>query len=203
MKLFYSKWACSLAIRILIHELGIKSEYESVSLGDKKTESGLDYYTINPKGSVPALMLDDHTVLTENNVIQQYLADTFHATALLPPVGDFQRYRVLEWSNLISNDLHKAFGMLFNMNIPEELKKTLFIPYLNKRFSLIDDHLKDNAYLMGDQFTIADSYLFVVFSWAKRLKLEMPDFTHLERYFNALKNRRSIADSLAEEGIKV
>src|SRR5690349_3300917 len=108
MKLYYSKGACSLAVRIALHELGIPCEFEAVDLKAKKTEKGADFFKINPKGAVPTLVLDDHTVLTENAVIQQYLADKQKAFEVLPPVNDMKRYRALEWLNFVSTELHKG-----------------------------------------------------------------------------------------------
>src|SRR5688572_12009519 len=113
MKLYYSKGACSLAVRIILHEIGAACEFEAVDLATKKTETGMDFLKINPKGAVPTLILDDKAILTENAVIQQYLAEKYHATQLLPPLGDMKRYRVLEWLNFISTDLHKSCGPLF------------------------------------------------------------------------------------------
>src|SRR5690349_19217638 len=122
MKLYYSKGACSLAVRIIINEIGLQSEYEAVDLKTKKTATGQDFLKINPKGSVPVIQTDEKQILTENAVIQQYLADTNKATQLLPALGNFERYRVLEWLNFISTELHKGFSPLFNPNVPNELK---------------------------------------------------------------------------------
>ncbi len=201
MKLYYSKGACSLAVRITLHELQQDCDYESVSLASKKTETGTDFLAINPKGAVPVLMLDDKTTLTENAVIQQYLADSHQATQLLPPTNDFNRYRVLEWLNFISTELHKSFGPLFSSNIPDNLKKDVFIPQLKKHFQYVEQQLGDKEFLMGKQFTIADSYLFVMLLWTKHFPISLQEFPNLQRYFNHLKNRNSVATALREEGI--
>ncbi len=202
MKLYYTKGACSLAVRILLHELNINCEYESVS-HSKQTETGTDFLTINPKGAVPVLLLDNKTLLTENAVIQQYLADTYQAKNLLPPLGEFQRYRVLEWLNFISTDLHKGFGPLFNPNVPDDLKATVFIPALKKYFSFVDSQLIDKDFLIGNQFTIADGYLFVILMWTSHFPIPLQEFPQLQRYFNALKTRDSIVASLKEEDLSV
>lgn len=130
MKLFYSKGACSLGIRILINELGLACEFESVNLGTKKTEKGEDFTQINPKGYVPALKTDQGHLLTENIVIQQYLADTHQDANLLPKVGDFRRYQTLEWSAYISTELHKGFSPLFNNSLDSSVKEQFFKPTL-------------------------------------------------------------------------
>lgn len=123
MKLYYSAGTCSLAVRIIINEIGLPSTYEAVDLKTKKTASGQDFLQINPKGSVPVIVTDDNEILTENSVIQQYLADKNNASSLLPALGHFKRYRVLEWLNYISTELHKGCGPLFSPSIPVELKK--------------------------------------------------------------------------------
>ena len=128
MKLFYARGACSLATRILLNEMGIPVDYEAVNLKTKKTETDSDYLALNPKGVVPALQLENGVVLTENAVIMQYLADHYQATNLLPALDDFNRYRVLEWVNFITTDLHKGFSPLFNPQVPEPLKLQVFIP---------------------------------------------------------------------------
>lgn len=199
MKLYYSKGACSLAVRITIHEIGLDCEYEAVDLKTKKTEKDGDYLKINPKGAVPALVLDSKDVLTENCVIQQYLADQFNATQLLPPIEDFKRYRVLEWLNFISTDIHKTFGPLFNPDMPQEIKNTFFIPLVKKKLTFAESYLGNNAFLLGDAFTLADSYLFVMLFWLGKFKLNIQEWPKLADYFERLKKRPSIEKSLAEE----
>jgi glutathione S-transferase len=203
MKLYYKKGACSLAVRIIIHEIGIDCEFEGVDLHTKRTESGENYLNINPKGVVPTLELEDKSILTENVVIQQYLADTYHAQALLPPPGDIKRYRILEWLNFISNDLHKACGILFNPTIPDEVKETIFKPLLKNKLDLTNTHLSKTHYLVDDQFTLPDSYLFVILSWLKRFNFILADWPALSRYFEMLQQRSSVAKSLKEEGIEL
>jgi glutathione S-transferase len=195
------KGACSLAVRILLHELNQPCEYEAVFLETKKTETGADFLQINPLGNVPTLVLDDKTILTENAVVQQYLADTNHATQLLPPVGDFKRYRVLEWLNFITTELHKGFAPLFNPTLSDELKQNYFKPKLVKHFSYIDQYLKGKEFLLDKQFTIADCYLFVMLLWTGHFKISLQTFPELTRYFAALKTRPAIAASLQEEGL--
>ena len=138
MKLYYSRGACSLTVRIIINELAIPCDYEAVNLKTKKTENDEDYFKINPKGAVPALELANQEILTENAAILQYLADEFKATSLLPPMGNFKRYRVLEWLSFVSSDVHKLFGPLFNPLVSQESKDDIFIPALKKKFKFVD-----------------------------------------------------------------
>lgn len=199
MKLYYSKGACSLAVRIILNEIGISVEFEAVDLKTKKTEKNTDFLTINPKGSVPVIVTNDGKVLTENGVIQQYLADSTNSTELLPPVNDFKRYRVLEWLNFISSDLHKGFSPLFNPKVSKEEQQNVFIPILKKHLNFVEVNLGEQSYLLGDTFTLPDSYLFVILSWLDHVGIQLADWKHLSRYFNELKNRPSIAKALAED----
>jgi glutathione S-transferase len=202
MKLYYSKGACSLAIRIILHELNITCEFESVNLQNKQTDSQENFLTINPKGSVPVLVLDNKQILTENAVIQQYLAETFHGTSLLPEKSDFNHYRVLEWLNFVSTDLHKSFSPFFNPKVPDDLKDTIFIPIIVNKLNYVEKHLDSHDYLMGDSFTLPDSYLFVIARWALHFKMiSLENNPSLMRYFNHLKERPSIQQALKEEGL--
>ena len=199
MKLYYSKGACSLVVRIVIHELGLPFDYEAVNLKTKVTATGENYLTINPKGAVPAILTDDNMLLTENSVIQQYLADKEHATQLLPAIGDFKRYQVLEWVNFISTDIHKGFGPLFNPIIPDTMKTDIFIPNLISKFALVNKALEKTPYLCGDHFTLPDAYLFVMLLWAHSRQFDLSSMPSLLKYFDELKLRKTIIDAMAEE----
>ncbi len=199
MKLYYSPGACSLIVRIVINELGLESSYEAVNLKTKKTANGHDYLTINPKGSVPLLELDDGLSLTENAIIIQYLADKEKALELLPGLHDFNRYRVLEWLNYIATDIHKGFGVLFNPAIPQILKDDVLIPVLKTKFNHINNHLQKHDYLNGSTFTLPDAYLFVMLRWALMFKLNLEQWPHIARYFQNLSERDSIKKSLTDE----
>lgn len=201
MKLYYSKGACSLAIRITLHEMGIDSEYESVNLKTKKTETGQDFLTINPKGAVPAICTDQHEILTESVAIQQYLADKYHATQLLPAVNTMMRYKVLEWLSFVNNDLHKIGGALFNRNIPEDVKNKVFKPMLEGKLKIADEHLKHHTYLMDNQFSIADGYLFVVLSWLPLFEMNISRWPALANYVSTIAKRPAVQKALAEEGL--
>ena len=201
MKLYYTRGACSLAVRISIHEMGIPCEFESVDLKEKKTEKGADYFKINAKGSVPALQLSNGELLTENAVIQQYLADTHKATTLLPAIGDMRRYRVLEWLNFISTDLHKNCSPLFNSQISDDLKETIFKPILKSKLTIADQHLQNHKFFTGDQVALCDGYLFVVLNWAVKMKIDLAQWPNLSRFFADMKQRKSVQQALSEEGI--
>jgi len=199
MKLYYSKGACSLAVRIVLHELKLTCEYEAVDLKTKKTEHGEDFLKINPKGAVPTLKLDDGKILTENAAIQQYLADLGHGTKLLPAVGHFNRYRVIEWLSYVNSEFHKACGALFNPKIPQSVKDEVFIPIVKAKLDYLDKHLANSPYLL-DHHTLPDGYLFVILSWLPHFNMDLSHWKHVFKYFNELKKRPAIADALKEEG---
>ena len=200
MKLFYSKGACSLVVRIIINELGLKCEFEAVNLKTKQTETNKDFYTINPKGSVPVIQLDGGEILTENAIILQYLADNAKQTSLLPSLGDMKRYRVLEWLNYITTEIHKGFGPLFNPSVPKEIQESVFIPLLKKKFDYVNGELANKRYLMGESFSLPDAYLFVMLMWIAHFKIDIKEWAHLAKYQTQLEQRESIQTSLEQEG---
>lgn len=201
MKLYFSKGACSLAVRILVHELEMECEFESVNLKTKKTEFDEDFIKINPKGSVPVLITEKGKLLTENAVIQQYLAEKFHAEHLLPLPGNFRRYRVLEWLNFVSTDLHKNFSPIFNPRVADEMKKQIFLPLLQAKFEFVDKNLQHHRYLTGDTFTLPDTYLFVLIRWANSVGPDLSECKNLLRYFAGVSERGTVQKALAEEGL--
>src|SRR3954452_16757060 len=168
MILYYSPGACSQAPHILLHEIGLSHDAERVDLRAKRTENDRDYLAINPKGAVPALELDSGDVLTENAVILQYLGDRSSVGEVLPPMGNFRRYRVLELVNFITTELHKRFGFLFNPNATDEMKQ-LVIEDLGKKLDYLDDELGEGPFLMGEELTLPDPYLFVSAGWAEKM----------------------------------
>jgi glutathione S-transferase len=200
MKLYYSKGACSLVSRIIINELELDAEFESVDLKNKTTETGVDYLTINRKGSVPALALDNGELLTENAIILQYLADQYKSSLLLPQLGDFNRYRVLEWVNYITTELHKSFSTFFNPLVSDEQKEKVFIPLIKSKLKFVNDTIQDHQYLVADHFTLPDAYLFVMLQWAIYFKFDLNDWNNLCRYHTMLSKRDSIQLSLKQEG---
>ena len=156
MKLYFAPGACSLSPHIVLEEAGIAAETEQVNNQEKKTKSGKDYWTINPKGQVPALQLDSGEMLTEGPVIVQYLADQKPASGLVPAAGTVERYRVQEWLNFIASELHKSFGPIFRPTTPDAYK-TISKENLGKRFDWLDQQLAGRQYLMGDKVTVADA----------------------------------------------
>lgn len=201
MKLYFSSGACSLAVRIIINEIGLKCSYESVDLRNKKTASGKDFLKINAKGAVPVLALDSGKILTENSVILQYLADINNATALLPEINNFNRYRILEWLNYVSTELHKTIGALFNPTLLNETREIYKVIIKNK-CNFVNDHLSKHPYLSGETFTLPDAYCFVMITWLLHFKFDLNEWSNIKRYFNDLNNHKSIRQSLAEEKIK-
>lgn len=201
MKLYYSRGACSLAARIIINELDLKCEYESVDMKTKKTETGKDFNQINAKSYVPALLVGNE-LLTENINIQVYLAEKYPQSGLLPAPGDFSRYRVLEWLCYISTELHKSFGAIFNQSIDQSLKNEIFVPMIQKKLRWVDECIAENKFIMGGRFTLPDAYLMVILLWAqKMLPNGIKDCAHLIRYFKDMKEYPSVAKSLQEEGL--
>lgn len=200
MKLFYSTGACSLAPHIVLREAGLDFELVQASTKTHQLNDGSDYYQINPKGYVPFLVFDDGQTLSEGPVIAQWIADQVPEKPLLPPFGSLARYRVLEWQNFISTELHKLYSPLFNPAFPEEGKE-ISRKRLLERYALVDQQLAQQPYLTGEQFTVADAYLFVVTRWAKPLNLDLSAFTHLYAFMTRVAQRPSVQQALAAEGI--
>lgn len=196
MKLYYSPGACSLADHIALIESGLSFETEKVDLKAKTTANGQDYLTINPKGYVPALGLDDGETLTENIAILSYIAAT--AGKLMPSSG-MPHWRVLETTAFISTELHKNFKPIFTPNATDA-EKTAAHDILTKRFALMEERLGDRAFIVGEMMSIADCYLFVMLFWAtSKVGLELPP--HLSGYYARLKDQPSIRRALADEGL--
>lgn len=200
MKLYYGKGSCALAIHIIIKEMDLPCEFEAVDLKTKQTAHGISFPTINPKNMVPALQLNNQEILTEASIILQYLADTHKAESLLPIFG-MLRYRALEWLNYVSTDLHKNCSPLFNPNIPEAVKQDVFRPLLKNKLTYVNQHLTNRQFLLDNQFTLADSYLFVVLRWLPAFKIDRAEFPALQRYFTHLLARPAIMLALKEEGL--
>lgn len=200
MKLFYSKGSCSLASRIIIHELDVDCEYQLVDIRNKLLSNGEDFLKINPHGTVPVLQLDSGEILTENIAILIYLAEKFKSTTLLPQVGDVKRYHVIEWLSYVGTEIHKSCGPLFKPNISADLKDTFFKPILVQKLAGLDLHLAKHEFLVGNHFTLPDSYLFVILTWMAHFDITFAQWPHLDRYFNQIKQRDSVQKSWAEGG---
>jgi glutathione S-transferase len=198
MKLYYSPGACSQAPHILLHEIGLSHDAARVDLKSHTLEDGSSYYGINPKGSVPALQLENGEVLTENAVILQYLGDRTSSDAL-PPLGDFRRYRVLEMVNFITTELHKRFGFLFNRNSTDEMKQ-LVISDLSKKLDYIDERLGSGPFLMGSTLTLPDPYLFVITNWTDKF-IGLDPWPNLRAFRDRMLDRPSVRHVLRFEGL--
>jgi glutathione S-transferase len=200
MKLYYSPGACSLSPHIALHEAGLAHDLVKVDLRAKKTESGDDFTAINPKGQVPALMLDNGEMLTEGPVIVQMIADQAPGKHLAPAAGSKERYRLQEWLNFITTELHKNFSPLFNPSIPDEVKSS-FKDRLIGKFRYIDGRLAGHDYLMGKQFTVADGYLFVMLRWADGHKMDLSGLKNLMAFKDRVTARPNVQAALKMEGL--
>ncbi len=200
MKLYYTPGACSLAPHIAAREAGLALELEKVDLAKKTTDTGADYLSVNPKGYVPALRLDNGEILTEAAAVLQYLADQAPHGRLAPPQGTFERYRFVEWLTFISSELHKGFGPLWKPDTPEATRKTA-IARLNERFAFLNEHFRKNSFLMGETFTAADAYLFTVLNWANFHKLDLAPFENVRAFLQRVFARPSVQEALKAEGL--
>ncbi|SMB34645.1 glutathionine S-transferase [Serratia proteamaculans] len=201
MKLFYKAGACSLSPHIVLREAGLDFTAEKVDLALKKTESGADYLAINPKGQVPALLLDDGSLLTEGVAIVQYLADRVPDRGLIPTAGTLSRYHAIEWLNYIATELHKGFSPLFNPKTPEEYK-TIAREKLDKQFDYLDSVLAKQHFLLGNKFSVADAYLFTILRWAIALQFDIKKRAQLSAYFDRVAARPAVDATLNAEGLK-
>jgi len=200
MKLFYKPGACSLASHITLRESGMDFSLVGVDLAKKQLENGEDYWQVNPKGQVPALLLDDNILLTEGVAIMQYIADTKSDRQLLAPAGSIARYKTLEWLNFIATELHKGFTPLFRPDTPEDFKP-IVRALLEKKFSYVNDALRDGEWISGARFTIADAYLFTVLRWARAVKLDLSGYKNIEDYMARVAARPAVTAALAAEGL--
>ena len=203
MKLFYSPGACSLSPHIVAREAGIDLKLQKV---DTKTKTinvdgkvDGDFWSINPKGYVPALELDNGEILTEGPAIVQYLADLKPKSRLAPQNGTWERTRLQEMLGYINSEIHKTFSPLWDTKISADLRKER-TEYLNRRYALLDKQLADKKFLFGDEFTVADAYLFVVTSWAKSTKVDLSEFANLQAFQKRVAARPAVqAAMMAEE----
>ena len=198
MKLYYAPGACSLSPHIALREAGIPFTMEKVDLRAKTTESGADYKAINPRGYVPALQLDDGRVVAEGPVIVQMIADLAPESSLAPALGTPERYQLMDWLAFISTELHKGFSPFFNPAVNDEAKQS-FRQRLTLRLDYLTKALGDKPYLMGDDFSAADGYLFTVLRWAKGFKFELGPT--LDAYFDRVAARPAVKAALEAEGL--
>jgi glutathione S-transferase len=200
MKLYYSPGACSLSPHIALLEAGLPHDLVKVDLRAKKLENGDDFLKVNPKGQLPALALDSGELITEGPVIVQMIADQAAGKNLAPAHGSAQRYKLLEWLNFITAELHKNFGPMFSPVLADEAK-AFFKDRVMAKFRYIDSQMAGRDYLMGSQFTVADGYLFTMLSWADRMKFDLSAMPHLLAYKARVAARPKVQEALTREGL--
>lgn len=198
MKLYYTPGACSQAPHIALHELGLPFEAVRVDLATHKLPDGSDYYAVNPKGYVPLLVLDDGTPISEAHVILQYIADR-KPGALAPEFGSIERWRLMEWLGFIATELHKGFGPLWSPQTPADVRERA-IKTLGARFTVLADVLGKQPFLTGEDFTIADAYLFVILNWTKLHRIDISPWPALSEFQARVAQRPAVRQTLADEG---
>ena len=201
MKLFYSPGACSLSPHIVLREAGVDVALERVDLKTKTTAHGADFTAVNPKGQVPTLQLDSGEILTEGPVIVQYLSDLNPAAGLTGAPGTMTRWRVLEWLNHITSELHKGFSPLFRPNTPDAYKD-IARANLAAKFDALEQHMAGRDYLTGATVTAADAYLFTVMNWGKFTGIDIARWPTLAAYHARVASRPKVQEALAAEGLK-
>jgi glutathione S-transferase len=199
MKLYISPGSCSMASNIALHEAGIPFEVAKVDKRTKRVE-GVDFIEINPKGYVPALRLDDGQLLTENVAVLQYIADLNPDSKLAPPAGTMERYRLQEWLSFINSEVHKPFTPLFSQEATEEMK-TYARNNITKRLTYLQGALGDKPYLMGEQFTVADAYLFTVLGWGAHVGIDIGQWPNLKSYVERIRARPRVVEAMTTEGL--
>jgi glutathione S-transferase len=200
MKLYYFKGACSLSPHIVLLEAGLPFTLEKVDFATKKPDDGADYLTVNSKGAVPALRLDDGKVLTEGPAIVQYLADQKPESGLAPRAGTFERYQLMEILNYITSEVHKGYSPLFNPKISADWKASA-LANLDKKFAWLSEFLTGKTYLMGNAFTVADAYLFTVLTWSDHVRIDLGKWPVLTAYQARVSQRPKVQQALREEGL--
>jgi glutathione S-transferase len=200
MKLYYAPGACSLASHIALHETGLPFEIDKLNVPTKTTATGEDFMQINPKGYVPALKLQDGGILTEGAAILQYIADQKPESGLAPKTGTIERYRLQEWLTFIGTEIHKSFSPLFNKTATDEVRDYAR-NMLAKRLPHVEARFANQPYLMGDSFTIADAYLFVVMNWSNRVGFDLGPFPCIREYLARIAARPAVLDAMKAEGL--
>jgi glutathione S-transferase len=200
MKLFYSPAACSMSPHIVAEELGLPFELEKVDLKTHLTAKGDDFYKINPKGYVPALQLDDGSLLTEGPAIVQYLADLKPEAGLVPKAGTMERYRLAEMLNYVSTELHKGFGGLFNAAMPDEYR-VVVKEKIAQHLSRMELLLAKQPYLLGTDFGVADAYFFTVIGWGRLVGVDLKPYPNLLAYQERIATRPAVRRAMRDEGL--
>jgi glutathione S-transferase len=200
MKLYYAFGSCGLSPQIVLREAGLAFELVKVDFATKTTAEG-DYLKVTPKGFVPALQLDDGEIITEGAVILQWISDRKPEAGLLPAHGTLERYRALEWINVVATDLHKGMATMFSPFIDDASKTRFAAGFLHGRFQVIEDHLSGNDYLLGARFSAPDAYLYNVLSWPKRVGIDMAEYAAIERFMQRMEQRPSVQAAREAEGL--
>ena len=200
MKLYYSPGACSLSPHIALLEADLPYDLVKVDLRAKTLENGDDYLKVNPKGQVPALALDSGELVTEGPVIVQMIADKAAGKNLAPARDTAERYKLLEWLNFITSELHKNFGPMFSPVLADDAK-AFFKDRVMGKFKYVDGALAGQDYLMGKQFTVADGYLFTILTWADRMKFDLSGLPNLVAYRARVAARPKVQEALTKEGL--
>ena len=201
MKLYYMPGVCSLSPHIALREAGLSFDLANVDRATKKTPDGEDYLTVNARGYVPALRLDNGDVLTEGPAIVQYIADQVPAKKLAPANGTMERYRLQEWLGFVSTEIHRGFTPLFNPAVSNESKAVLK-ERLIARIGYLNEVLATRPYLMGDTFTVADGYLYVTMRWTKPTKIDLSPFPNVLAHFKRVGERPAVKEALKAEGLE-
>jgi glutathione S-transferase len=201
MKLYFSPGACSLSPHIVSREAGINVDLEQVDLREKKTKNGNDFLSVNPKGQVPVLELDNGHKLTEGPAIVQFLADQKPASGLMPAAGTIDRYGVQEWLNFVASELHKTYSPMFRPTTPEEFK-TMSRENIGKRLDWVDKELAGKQYITGEKFTAADAYLFAVLRWSPRVGIDLKKWPNITAYVDRVSARPKVQEALKAEGLQ-
>ena len=200
MKLYYSPGACSLASHIALYETGLPFETDRIIKTSKMTTGGEDFMQINPKGYVPAIRLDDGSILTEGAAVLQYIADQKPGSGLAPKAGTMERYRLQEWLTYISSEIHKSFSPMFSKDAAEEVK-SYARNMLGKRLGYAETQLANQPYLMGDHFTVADAYFFVVMNWSNIVGFDLAPFPRIRGYLARIAARPAVQAAMKAEGL--
>jgi glutathione S-transferase len=200
MKLYYAPGACSLASHIALYETDLPFQIDKFNVPAKKTESGEDFLNINPKGYVPTIQMNDGNILTEGAAILQYIADQKPDSGLAPRAGTLERYRLQEWLTYIGTEIHKSFSPLFNKDAAAEVKNYAR-DLLGKRLGYVETQLTQHPYLMGNSFTVADAYLFVVMSWSSHVGFDLGPYSNIKAYMARIVMRPSVQAAMKAEGL--
>lgn len=200
MKLYYLKGACSLASWISLIEAGRQFEPVEVERGTRRTPDGREYPSINPKGYVPALELDDGSLLTENVAVLSYIATLDPAGKLAPQAGTLGFFRVVEWLAFVNGEIHKQLSVLFRATSTDDMKKAATHNALH-RYGFVEKSLGEKPWLTGENFTVADAYLYVTLSWLGRLGIDISGYPLLTAYYERCRARPSVQAARKAEGL--